>query len=141
MILKLCLFALAASAIAPAASAQQPRELRPRTQILQPVDLAEPPGPVQRAARAFGACVRQEMRGLAPNMTDEEAAARLMRGCAARFEEVARAADQVIAAARWTDAHKSRARADLRARLELARERLAATVRQRRPIFASGSTR
>jgi hypothetical protein len=141
MILRACLFALAASAVAAPLPAQQPRALRPQAQILQPVDLAEPPGPVQRAAQAFGACVRREMRGLAPAMADDEAAARLMDRCAARFEAVARAADQVIGAARWSEARKRRARADLEARLDLARQRLAATVRQRRPIFASAPPR
>ena len=99
-----------------------------------PFYLREPASPVQRAARAFGSCIRAAYRSLPAGLTADAASARLMQSCDAPFQAVAQAADQVIAEARLPEARKAAARAQLRTRLALVPQRVAASVRANRTL-------
>lgn len=107
---------------------------RSESPVLQPQYLREPVTPVQRAARAFGTCVRHSYAALPAGLAAEPAALRLMQGCDAALQAVAAAADQAIAESRLSDGRKQAARAQLRARLALVPQRLAASVRASRPL-------
>jgi len=111
--------------------ANYPASARSEAQILQPRFLPEPANPVQRAARAFGNCVRDEARALPADLAAEAAAASLMQRCAVPFQAIAQAADAAIAEARWSEGRKQVARAQLRARLDLVPQRVAASLRDR----------
>lgn len=138
MVSRFWLFPLAiSSATASAQTVPDPRDVRLEIPISQPPLPREAESPVARAARAFGTCARREAGDLDPALTDEAAAAGLMRSCAPQFEAVERAAIEAIAASRWPEDRRSRARAELAARLDLARQRVFARVRQGEPVNAS----
>lgn len=96
--------------------------------------LREPASPVQRAARAFGACVRHAFASLPAGIAPEAASASLMQSCDASFQAVGAAANEAISASRLSETRKANARAELRTRLELVPQRLAASVRASRPL-------
>jgi hypothetical protein len=99
-----------------------------------PYYLREPASPVQRAARAFGTCVREAARTLPAGLAPDAASARLMESCDAPFQAVAQAADRVIANARWSEERQAAARAQVTARLALVPDRIAASLRAGRAL-------
>lgn len=94
-------------------------------------------GPVEQASRAFGRCVRAGIRSLDANVEAEAAAASVVNGCAAQLNTVRLETERVIAAAHWTESRKDVARAELRARLDQAAQRISATIRQSRSRSAA----
>ena len=140
MACKLAVLALLVSpslaAAAPAANVNYPNAgLVMHEQVNpEPFYLREPAGPVQRAARAFGTCVRRSYGALPAGLDAAAASASLMRSCDAPFQAVAAAADQAIAESRLPERRKQNARAQLRARLALVPQRVAASVRASRPL-------
>jgi hypothetical protein len=77
--------------------------------------------------------VRETAGALPAGMAADAAAASLMQSCDAAFQGVAIAASRAIAESRWSEGRKDRARAELRARLDLVPQRVAASVRANRP--------
>jgi hypothetical protein len=142
MLVRLGLFALALSSASAAMSMQSMQQSEyPQARTVEPVTFWEPQPvyPVERASYLFGQCINRGMSSIDATLSAEAEAASLMNACAAQLRDVRQEALRVIADAHWPEARKDVARAELRARLALVEQRVAARISERRSRTASAS--